>query len=158
MLALTTHDECFDELEDHDRSSRFFSNNYGLKEHYLQLQAEPHHYCSPCDKPSQNDAFISNSALVLHLESGAWFIRHIVNGVVRQLDTNHNRYPTAASWNGSAYKCFYATVSSSLSLNQHLASAAHRESSISVQGRIARFVLSALVYSASTLRVRVAVC
>jgi len=166
------------ELEDHYERShhlcsvcrRVFANNYGLKEHYH----EQHHYCSPCDRHFQNDnnlrqhlnssthrprnthcpagcgsSFISNSALVLHLESGgcsSGINRNTVNRVVRQLDTNHvitdpsrlitggtyvddevTYYATAFSWNGFAYECYlcHKDYSSLRSLNQHLASPAH---------------------------------
>ena len=94
--------------------------------------------------------FISESALILHCESGtcrSGVTRHKINRAVTSLDsnniiTNPNRLlrdseeqenykysATSRSWNGAAYECYlchkgYGTLRA---LNQHLGSPAHRQ-------------------------------
>jgi hypothetical protein len=151
---------------------QIFVNQIGLDEHYRQ--SERHHYCVSCKRlfmsasslqahlnsathkpkdvicPGQGcgQAFVSRSALVLHLESGhcrSGATRQIVDRYVRQYDTSNVitdpsrlltggsagdtvRYSaTAAAWNGAAYECYlcHRGYRSLLALNQHLASPAH---------------------------------
>ncbi|KAF7347038.1 Proteophosphoglycan 5 [Mycena venus] len=153
---------------------KFFQNENGLHEHYRQSAL--HHFCVPCkrlflsasnltnhlnsalhrpkDVPCPGKgcglAFVSRSALILHLESGgckSGADRATINRYVRQYDTqniitNPARLLTAGSeatsttyvasaraWNGSAYECYlchggYRTLAA---LNQHLASPRHQE-------------------------------
>ncbi|KAJ7794081.1 hypothetical protein B0H14DRAFT_2392867, partial [Mycena olivaceomarginata] len=162
--------------EDHDycvTCRKFFQNALGLHEHYRQ--SDLHHYCASCkrlfrsasnltshlnssthrprDVPCPGKgcglAFVSRSALLLHLESGSCKSgadRPTINRYVRAYDTNNlitnpSRLLTGASdttyvasertWNGRAYECYlchgdYRTLAS---LNQHLASPRHQEKS-----------------------------
>ena len=89
-------------------------------------------------------AFVSRSALVLHLEEGACrsgIDRTTINRYVRQYDTsniitdpsrlltsgtssdNTKYYASGRSWNGHGYECYlcHSTYTSLASLNQHLA-------------------------------------
>ncbi|KAJ6460274.1 hypothetical protein C8R45DRAFT_912779 [Mycena sanguinolenta] len=150
---------------------KFFQNEYGLYEHYRQSAL--HHYCASCkrlfrsasnltshlnsslhrpkDVPCPGKgcglAFVSRSALLLHLESGtceSGADRPTINRYVREYDTqnvithpsrliagpgdNTTYKATARSWNGTAYECYlchgeYRTL---VSLNQHLASPRHQ--------------------------------
>ncbi|KAJ7264778.1 hypothetical protein C8J57DRAFT_407549 [Mycena rebaudengoi] len=153
---------------------KIFKNQFGLDEHYRQ--SEQHHYCVPCKRlfmsasnlrfhlnsathqpkdvicPGRGcgQAFVSRSALVLHLESGncrSGATRQIVDRYVRQYDTNNvitdpsrlltggsggdtvRYYATAAAWNGAAYECYlcHRGYRSLPALNQHLASPAHED-------------------------------
>jgi len=171
---------------------RVFKNDFGLKEHYRLSSA--HQYCSPCDRHFQSAsnlqthlnssihrpkevkcpfrcgmAFVSRSALVLHLEAGgcsSGIDRKTVNRYVRQFDksgviTDPSRLLTSgsedvtymatrASWNGRGYECYlcdneYSTLKG---LNQHLTSPRHQEKVYICRGPSCgcRFVaLSALV-------------
>ncbi|KAJ7146599.1 hypothetical protein C8R44DRAFT_757860 [Mycena epipterygia] len=153
---------------------KFFQNALGLREHYRQ--SELHHYCVPCQRlfPSASNlqshlnsaihrpkdvpcpgkgcglAFVSRSALILHLEAGTCASgadRQTVDRYVRQYDTNNiitdparlltggadgsdvKYYATSASWNGSAYECYlcHGGYRSLAALNQHLASPRHQD-------------------------------
>ncbi|KAJ7146603.1 hypothetical protein C8R44DRAFT_757866 [Mycena epipterygia] len=153
---------------------KFFRNALGLREHYRQ--SELHHYCVPCQRlfPSASNlqshlnsaihrpkdvpcpgkgcglAFVSRSALILHLEAGTCASgadRQTVNRYVRQYDTNNlitdparlltggaggsevKYYATNASWNGAAYECYlcHGGYRSLAALNQHLASPRHQD-------------------------------
>ncbi|KAJ6600946.1 hypothetical protein DFH09DRAFT_553692 [Mycena vulgaris] len=152
---------------------KFFQNALGLHEHYRQ--SELHHYCTPCQRLflSANNlhshlnsaihrpkdvpcpgkgcglAFVSRSALLLHLESGTCSSgadRQTVNRYVRQYDTQNivtdparlltgaggsqvTYSATDAAWNGSAYECYlcHAGYRSLAALNQHLASPRHQD-------------------------------
>ncbi len=170
---------------------KIFVNEHGLKEHYRQ--SERHHYCFPCNTHFVNDhnlrqhlnsgihrpknthcpfgcgsSFISNSALVLHLEAGACSSgvnRNAVNRYVRQLDTNHvitdpsrlitggssgneeiEYYATDASWNGSGFECYlcHNVYSTLKGLNQHLASPRHQDKIYICPGVNCRIHFSAL--------------
>ncbi|KAJ7222748.1 hypothetical protein B0H12DRAFT_1151130, partial [Mycena haematopus] len=142
---------------------KFFQNENGLHEHYRQSAL--HHYCVPCKRlfrfasnltshlnsslhrpkdvacPGKGCglAFVSRSALLLHLESGSCKSgadRLTINRYVREYDTQniitnpHDSSPaTDRAWNGRAYECYlchtgYRTLAS---LNQHLASPRHQE-------------------------------
>jgi hypothetical protein len=89
--------------------------------------------------------FISQSALLLHLEEGgckSGATRHALNCLVAERDTNHfitnpNRmitgptqtWATNRAWNGDAFECYlchkeYQTL---VRLNQHLASPTHEQ-------------------------------
>ena len=95
-------------------------------------------------------AFVSRSALVLHLEEGACrsgIDRSTINRYVRQYDTNNiitdpsrlltsgsssdntKYYASGRSWNGYRYECYlcHNTYTSLTSLNQHLASPIHQD-------------------------------
>jgi len=136
-----------------------------------------HHYCLDCDRHFQNEnnfvnhrnssihhpkdilcpsgcgmSFVSNSALVLHLEAGycsSGINRDSVNRFVRRYDRNNvitdpSRFitygsgdddedisyiATRESWNGSGFECYFCNnVYRKLKqLNQHLASPAHQQ-------------------------------
>ncbi|ESK85451.1 proteophosphoglycan 5 [Moniliophthora roreri MCA 2997] len=171
--------ELFDHYETNHwycrKCQRFFANEYGLSEH--RRQSPNHHYCADCkrDFNSANNlrahrqssvhqprnvmcpfkgcgqGFVSNSALVLHLENGgcpSGVDRATVNRVVRQYDRNNvitdpsrliagargleqtTKYSASeAAWNGRAYECYlcHKGYRSLNALNQHLASPAHQE-------------------------------
>ncbi|KAJ7652618.1 hypothetical protein B0H17DRAFT_957783 [Mycena rosella] len=153
---------------------KFFQNAVGLHEHYRQ--SDQHHYCESCrrlflsasnlnshlnsslhrpkDVPCPGRrcrlAFVSHSALILHLESGTCSSgadRQAVNRRVREYDTNNiitdparlltagvggsqTRYfATSASWNGAEYECYlcHRGYHSLAALNQHLASPRHED-------------------------------
>ncbi|KAJ6517249.1 hypothetical protein C8R47DRAFT_250607 [Mycena vitilis] len=152
----------------------FFQNALGLHEHYRQ--SARHHYCAPCkrhfmsasnltshlnsalhrpkDVPCPGKgcglAFVSRSALILHLESGtckSGADRQTINRYVRQYDTKNiitdparlltgggggsdvTYTATSRSWNGSAYECYLCHVGyrTLAALNQHLASPRHQD-------------------------------
>ncbi|KAJ7511592.1 hypothetical protein B0H11DRAFT_1952170 [Mycena galericulata] len=159
-----SHDYCV-------KCRKFFKNALGLHEHYRQ--SELHHYCAPCQRIFQSAsnlnshlnsalhrpkdvpcpgkgcglAFVSRSALILHLESGSCASgadRQTINRYVRQYDTNNvitnparlltggevtTYLATSAAWNGSAYECYlcHGGYRSLAALNQHLASPRHQE-------------------------------
>ncbi|KAJ7933296.1 hypothetical protein B0H13DRAFT_1592478 [Mycena leptocephala] len=146
----------------------FFQNALGLHEHYRQSTL--HHCCVPCkrlflsasnltnhlnsslrrpkDVPCPGKgcglAFVSRSALILHLESGtckSGADRQTINRYVRQYDTKNvitdparlltgggtseiQYTATERAWNGSAYECYlcHAGYRTLAALNQHLAS------------------------------------
>ncbi|KAG7100039.1 hypothetical protein E1B28_001825 [Marasmius oreades] len=151
-----------------------FVNQYGLEEHYRQSEA--HYYCADCKKHFQSEsnlrshrnskihqpqnikcpfapqcdmAFVSRSALLLHLEAGRCpsnATRETVNRAIRQLDRNNiitdpsrlitgpdgtsqqiKYSATERSWNGYAYECYicHGTYPTLRALNQHLASPRH---------------------------------
>ncbi|RDB19494.1 hypothetical protein Hypma_013457 [Hypsizygus marmoreus] len=152
---------------------KMFKNQLGLKEHYRQSDA--HYYCTPCNRlfgsasnlqahlnssthrPKDvpcpfkgcGHAFVSRSALILHLESGSCrsgVDRDRINYEVCRLDTDNvitdpsrlltgpaasqevKYYATDAAWNGSAYECYFChnTFRSLPALNEHLASPKHQ--------------------------------
>ncbi|KAJ7606977.1 hypothetical protein DFH06DRAFT_236471 [Mycena polygramma] len=156
------------------RSCReIFRNVLGLHEHYRQ--SARHHYCAPCkrhflsasnltshlnsalhrpkDVPCPGKdcglAFVSRSALLLHLESGtckSGTDRQMINRYVRQYDTNNvitdparlltggggsdvTYTATSRAWNGSAYECYlcHLQCNTLAVLNRHLASPAHQD-------------------------------
>ncbi|KAJ7761198.1 hypothetical protein DFH07DRAFT_903318 [Mycena maculata] len=158
------------ELESHYESDhyycikcrRFFQNALGLHEHYRHNLNS--HLNSSLHRPKDvlcpgkgcGLAFVSRSALVLHLESGkctSGADRQTINRLVRQYDTtniitNPARLLTGgagvrilvcdtqityragpASWNGSEYECYlcHNGYRSLSALNQHLASPRHQE-------------------------------
>ncbi|KAF9469554.1 hypothetical protein BDZ94DRAFT_1278770 [Collybia nuda] len=160
-----------DELESHyednhpycGRCRRIFKSNFGLREHYRQ--SEVHHYCVSCDRDFQSEsnlqsanvacpfrgcdlAFVSRSAMLLHLESGgcqSGVDRKTINQYVRKYDRNNvittpSRLLTngdddisysagPASWNGIEYECYLCNngYRSLAALNQHLASPRHQQ-------------------------------
>jgi len=151
-----------------------FQDEYGLEEHFRQSSI--HYYCVDCrrhflsasnlnshlnssiHRPKDvhcpfrgcGQAFVSNSALILHLEAGSCpsrVNRNTVNDYVRQIDRNHvitdpsrlitggsagrtvTYQASSAAWNGHAYECYlchrdFGTLSG---LNKHLASPRHQE-------------------------------
>ncbi|KAL0952040.1 hypothetical protein HGRIS_008682 [Hohenbuehelia grisea] len=153
------------------KCNQFFENEYGLTEHYRQ--SDNHHYCVECQREFSGEsnlrshmnssrhraqtfqcpgrgceqAFVSTSALILHLEAGycpGGFDRPTVNRLVKQYDRNHvitdparligydstetTYTANGRAWNGSMYECYlchgeYRTLAS---LNQHLASPRHQ--------------------------------
>ncbi|KAG7452070.1 uncharacterized protein BT62DRAFT_926274 [Guyanagaster necrorhizus] len=156
------------------KCNKVFKNDNGLHEH--RRQSPNHHYCTSCRRDFQSqsnlnshlrssihvpkafkcpgarcgEAFISRSALVLHLESGGCVSganRAAVNHYVRQYDrqniiTDPSRMLTGPggaprddviysandnAWNGYAYECYlcHQTAQTLYSLNQHLASPKH---------------------------------
>ncbi|TFK42097.1 hypothetical protein BDQ12DRAFT_677641 [Crucibulum laeve] len=164
----------YDEKHDYCRKcNRLFVNQYGLDEHYRQ--SPTHHYCAPCKRHFSSESnlqshmnssahkqksvmcwkgcglgFVSNSAMILHMESGncrSGMNRATVNEVVRQYDrnndiTNPSRMLTGASsnevityyagnkaWNGYGYECYLCqgTYRTLVILNQHLASSRHQD-------------------------------
>ncbi|KAF9532126.1 hypothetical protein CPB83DRAFT_760326 [Crepidotus variabilis] len=149
-----------------------FRNDVGLREHYRQ--SKRHHYCISCDRHFQSasnlDAhlnssvhrqktvmcrlgcgktFVTNSAMLLHLEGGtcsSGMTRSTVNQFVRQYDTSNfitdpSRLLTGASetqithiasdaaWNGRAFECYlcHSQHPSLKGLNQHLSSPKHED-------------------------------
>ncbi|KDR85839.1 hypothetical protein GALMADRAFT_234944 [Galerina marginata CBS 339.88] len=152
---------------------RVFKDGVGLREHYRQ--SEQHHYCAPCDRLFNSAsnlnshlnssvhrpkdvkcpfkcgaAFVSRSALVLHLENGACTSgvnRNLVNRYVRQYDTSNvitdparmiagsgssgdiTYIASERSWNGSGYECYlcHNTYQTLAVLNRHLASPRHQD-------------------------------
>ena len=154
--------------------NKFFINQKGLEEHYRQ--SPRHHYCVPCKRhfvsasnlaahlnssihtpknymcPAKGCGlkFVSQSAVVLHLEAGtckSGIDRAKLNKFVRENDRNNlvtdpsrlltggnmdrdvKYYATDAAWDGYAYECYlcYGTYRSLAALNQHLASPRHQE-------------------------------
>ncbi|KAF8148788.1 hypothetical protein K438DRAFT_1625326 [Mycena galopus ATCC 62051] len=128
---------------------KFFQNELGLHEHYRQSTF--HHYCVPCKRLFQSAsnltshqnsslhrpkdvpcpgkgcglAFVSRSALILHLESGS-----CRSGADRQTINRYTTYVASArAWNGMEYECYlcHAGYRTLASLNQHLASPRHQE-------------------------------
>ncbi|KAJ7862721.1 hypothetical protein B0H13DRAFT_2566106 [Mycena leptocephala] len=155
-----------------DPCHKIFQNEYGLHEHYRQSGL--HHYCVLCKRLFQNAnnlsnhlnsslhrpkdvlcpgkgcgvAFVSRSALILHLESSgckSGADRQTINRYVRQYDTKNiitnpprlltvgtsdvTYVASARAWNGSAYECYlcHAGFRTLTALNQHLASPRHQE-------------------------------
>ncbi|KAJ6558330.1 hypothetical protein B0H19DRAFT_1150792 [Mycena capillaripes] len=156
-----------------DTCDKIIQNEFRkLQEHYQQ--SELHHYCFPCKRLFQSAnnltnhlnssihrpkdvpcpgkgcglAFVSRSAVLLHLESGgckSGADRQTINAYVRRYDTkniitNPSRLLTvgpsevtyvasARAWNGTAYECYlcHAGFRSLAALNQHLASPRHQE-------------------------------
>ncbi|KDR85841.1 hypothetical protein GALMADRAFT_1325497, partial [Galerina marginata CBS 339.88] len=146
--------------------SRFFEREDGLHVHYSMSAS--HHYCTACKRNFTSasnlnahlnssihqpkdvkcpfkcgSTFVSDSALLLHLENGACPSDanfDILNRYIRHCDTKPARmiaYESGSSqdttyigdsrwWNGSAYKC-HLCHRSLLALNQHLVSARHRD-------------------------------
>lgn len=153
---------------------RVFKNDVGLHEHYRQ--SPNHDYCASCKRLFQSErhlrthlessihrprdvpcpfrgcdaAFVSRSALILHLESGGCrsrVDRATINRFVLQYDKNHvitnpsrlitggnsaqdvKYYASEASWNGSMYECYlcHRTYSTLVALNQHLSSPRHEQ-------------------------------
>ncbi|RXW18576.1 hypothetical protein EST38_g7275 [Candolleomyces aberdarensis] len=156
---------------------KFFRNDLGLHEHRRQSPVHSSRYCVPCKQLFQSEAnlhshmnssihrprdivcpghncnatFVSQSALILHLEAGtcrSGINRAIVNRVVRERDTNNiitdpsrlltgpgsggrnsevTYSATGAAWNGYAYECYlcHNEFHSLPALNQHLASPRH---------------------------------
>ncbi|SJL15665.1 related to zinc finger protein [Armillaria ostoyae] len=170
---LTEHYE--DEHDYCTQCSKMFKNEHGLHEH--RRQSPHHHYCASCKRDFQsqsnlnshlnssihmpkafkcpgarcNEAFVSRSAVVLHLENGGCISgadRTAVNRYVRQYDrqniiTDPSRMLTGPggvprdevvysansnAWSGSAYECYlcHQTTQTLRSLNQHLASPKHQ--------------------------------
>ncbi|CDO76264.1 hypothetical protein BN946_scf184470.g22 [Trametes cinnabarina] len=164
--------------EDHhfcDDCRRIFNSESGLHEHRRQSHAE--RYCVDCKRMFRNannldqhrrsavhqgrtvtcpmrgcgKAFVSNAALILHLESGGCVSRmnrEQINRIMERVDrgniiTNPSRLITGGSsgervlgqwatdraWNGAGYECYlcHRTYRSLPALNQHLQSAAHAE-------------------------------
>ncbi|EGN93768.1 hypothetical protein SERLA73DRAFT_126614 [Serpula lacrymans var. lacrymans S7.3] len=143
------HFEDREDLIDHNHDNhsycpscnKVFKNDFGLHEHNRQV----HHYCVSCKRlfvsasnlqahmnssthrprdvvcPFRGcaQAFVSKSALVLHLESGK-----CQSGVDRR---TVDRYVPA--WNGAFFECYlcHTEFRSLDALNQHLASPFHRE-------------------------------
>lgn len=157
-----------------DPCRKIFQNEYGLHDHWHYRQSGLHHYCVLCKRLFQNAnnlsnhlnsslhrpkdvpcpgkgcgvAFVSRSALILHLESSgckSGADRQTINRYVRQYDTkniitNPPRLLTVGTsdvtyvaseraWNGSAYECYlcHAGFRTLTALNQHLASPRHQE-------------------------------
>ena len=158
---------------------QFFKNDNGLHEHRRQKHADV--YCAPCKRMFQNAtnlrshersavhqgrdvrcpmqncgrAFVSRSALVVHLESGACasgMTRRMIDDLVRRLDTGGvitdparmigyggdggaavqtEVRATARAWNGREFECClcarYRGFATLARLNQHLASPAHAD-------------------------------
>ncbi|KAF5332580.1 hypothetical protein D9611_005158 [Ephemerocybe angulata] len=154
-----------------------FKNDNGLHEHRRQSAAHSASYCAPCRRLFQNPnnlrshmnssvhrskdiycpghncsaSFVSQSALILHLEGGrcsSGINRALVNKAVREKDVNNlitdpsrmiagpggsrtevTYCATSAAWNGSAYECYlcHGTYRSLTALNQHLASPRHQD-------------------------------
>ncbi|KAK0209056.1 hypothetical protein DFS33DRAFT_499299 [Desarmillaria ectypa] len=156
------------------KCSKVFKDEHGLHEH--RRQSPNHYYCASCKRDFQsesnldahlrssihmppvfkcpgarcNEAFVSRSAVVLHLESGCCISRAdraAVNRYVRQYDneniiTDPSRMLTGPdgaprdeiiysanenAWDESAYECYlcHQTTRTLCSLNQHLASPKH---------------------------------
>ncbi|KAI5994886.1 hypothetical protein F5J12DRAFT_856392 [Pisolithus orientalis] len=151
--------------------NRIFKNENGLHEHNRQSHQD--RYCVSCRRifRSENNlnshlnssihkpkdvkcplcdmAFVSKSAVILHLESGSCqsgVNRQKVNQYVRQMDrsnviTNPSRLLTGGddttvdyiaserSWNGQAYECVlcHSRFAALLDLNRHLASPRHQD-------------------------------
>ncbi|KAK0466207.1 uncharacterized protein EV420DRAFT_1510584 [Desarmillaria tabescens] len=176
-----SYDEDLEEHYDDEHSycgkcSKLFKNEYGLHEHCRQSPS--HHYCALCKRdflsesnldshrrssihmpkafkcPGArcNEAFVSRSAVVLHLESGGCVSgadRAAVNRYVREYDrqniiTDPSRMLTGPggaprdeivysandnAWNGYAYECYlcHQMASTLRALNQHLTSPKHQE-------------------------------
>ncbi|KAK0500770.1 hypothetical protein EDD18DRAFT_1145785 [Armillaria luteobubalina] len=167
---LTEHyEDCHDYCGD---CNRVFKNEHGLHEHYRQSPSitiapraslstlcRAYHLASSIHMPKAfkcpaarcGEAFVSRSAVVLHLESGGCISgvdRATVNRYVRQYDkqniiTDPSRMLTGPggvprdeivysanenAWNGYAYECYlcHKTAQSLRALNQHLASPRHQ--------------------------------
>ncbi|KAI0074729.1 hypothetical protein K474DRAFT_1765103 [Panus rudis PR-1116 ss-1] len=128
---------------------RFFDSENNLQTHLRSNIHKPNKYKCPgarCQK-----AFISDSALIMHCESGACrsgVTRHAVNFVILAIDqgrtiTNPNKligyhdlsgtvtacWATNASWNGGAFECYlcHKEFRKLAALNMHLGSPAHQE-------------------------------
>ncbi|KAH9486132.1 hypothetical protein JR316_0000196 [Psilocybe cubensis] len=154
---------------------RVFRSEFGLHEHLRQSERHRDMYCGSCRRlfmsPNNLNAhlnssihrtkdvicpfkcgatFVSNSALVLHLENGgckSGINQTIINRYVREYDTNNvitdpsrmitggssvgdiTYIATERSWNGCGYECVlcHKVHHSLLSLNQHLASPKHKD-------------------------------
>ncbi|KAH7915742.1 hypothetical protein BJ138DRAFT_997285 [Hygrophoropsis aurantiaca] len=152
---------------------RVFKNEHGLHEHYRQ--SPQHHYCPLCKVlyRSANNlqmhlkssahmprdvscpflgcdmAFVSKSALILHLESGgcrSGVNRRMIDNYIKSVDrtniiTDPSRlltsgyadqthyFATNASWNGHAFECVlcHSQFRGLVDLNRHLASPRHQD-------------------------------
>ncbi|KAF4612362.1 hypothetical protein D9613_004354 [Agrocybe pediades] len=151
--------------------NKVFVNEYGLHEHYRQ--SPRHFWCVPCKRlfssasnyNSMNSAthrpkdvtcpfkcggaFVSRSAMVLHLESGSCssgVTRQMIDRYIRQKDTNNiitdpsrmiggssqqdvTYIASERSWNGHGYQCCLCQheFRSLRALNSHLASPKHQD-------------------------------
>ncbi|KAF8554350.1 hypothetical protein OG21DRAFT_1099906 [Imleria badia] len=166
-------EHCIEEHYYCDRCNKFFQGANGLHEHNRQS----HHYCVECRRVFNSESnlrahmkssvhqprnvpcafqhrgctqfFVSKSAMILHLESGACpsgADRRMIDRWVRVNDPEPQYIATERSWNGSAYECIlcHNTFRTLDDLNRHLASPKH-------QGKIYHCPLSTCLTRFNTL-------